>query len=550
MTPASACRLATTLAVLSVLAVRPTATAPRFYADDPLRIEAEDRDASHVHALDDRRIPDSRWHAIQRYGFHARRASNVNTIDEVPDSSWFTNRIGTRALTLEEIAAGPNRLPEPLTGPWTVISGKTDGVTPGLRLKDASGHVFFVKFDPPGHPEMSSGAEVVTTKLLFALGYRVPENYIATMRREELTLDPSAQFKAPDGRKRRMTHADIDDILHHAARSKDGSYRMLASRRIEGQLLGPFAYTGVRADDPNDVVPHQDRRELRALRVFAAWLNHVDTKSENSLDTLVPVGGRRLVQHYLIDFGSALGSSGTDPKDWRDGHEYAIEFRGGLLALASLGAYTPPWLRARFPKLPAVGRIDSDTFEPERWRPTLPNPAFDEARGDDTFWAAQRVMAFSADAIRAAVATAHFGDPAATRYLADVLIARRDRIGRAWLASVNPIVRPAIADRQLVFQNAAVDADVTSVPTEYLIRWSRFDNASGETRAFGGWTPTVQAHSELPADIPPDADFVMAEIAAVHRQHTSWARPVHAYFHRVGADEWTLVGFERLEEAH
>ena len=27
------------------------------------------------------------------------RAKNINTIDEVPDSSWFTNRIGTTPIT-------------------------------------------------------------------------------------------------------------------------------------------------------------------------------------------------------------------------------------------------------------------------------------------------------------------------------------------------------------------------------------------------------------------------------------------------------------------
>ena len=35
------------------------------------------------------------------------RAGNVNTIDEVPDSSWFTNRIGARPVSIDEAVRGP-----------------------------------------------------------------------------------------------------------------------------------------------------------------------------------------------------------------------------------------------------------------------------------------------------------------------------------------------------------------------------------------------------------------------------------------------------------
>ena len=35
------------------------------------------------------------------------RAKNINTVDEVPDSSWFTNRAGHRPLTPEDVANGP-----------------------------------------------------------------------------------------------------------------------------------------------------------------------------------------------------------------------------------------------------------------------------------------------------------------------------------------------------------------------------------------------------------------------------------------------------------
>ena len=67
------------------------------------------------------------------------RAKNVNTVDEVPDSSWYTNRAGSRPLTPEDVAKGPDTTDGPAAGTWTVTSSKSDGVTPGFTIKDANG---------------------------------------------------------------------------------------------------------------------------------------------------------------------------------------------------------------------------------------------------------------------------------------------------------------------------------------------------------------------------------------------------------------------------
>ncbi len=398
------------LAALAVAAatVVPRGAQSQFTPSDPVVSEADIYDASGVRPTDASTERMRLAAAFARSSDAPCGVTSANSIGEVPDGSWFVNRIGTTRLSPADVARGPNRLQESLTGPWTVVAAKTDGVTPGLRMKDRAGRVFYVKFDPPKFPELASGAEVVATKLLWAAGYWVPENYIVRFRPAELTLAPDATFKGPDGVPRPITSRDVDRLLATAARTPDGSYRVVASLRIPGQPLGPFQYSGVRPDDPNDRVPHECRRELRGLRVFAAWLNHVDTKPGNTLDSLAPTGSIKVVRHFLLDFGSTLGSAGTQPKDWRDGFEYAADGRTAVLALATFGLHTPPWLHAEFPVLPSIGRIESRYFQPDTWKPTLANPAFQRADEDDAFWAARKVIAFSDDLIRAAVASGEY----------------------------------------------------------------------------------------------------------------------------------------------
>ena len=84
-----------------------------------------------------------------------------------------------------------------------------------------------------------------------------------------------------------MKRSDLDEVLKRAHQGADGSYRAVAARALPGRVLGGFRYHGTRPDDPNDIVPHEHRRELRALKVFGAWTNLVDMKAGNTLDTLV-----------------------------------------------------------------------------------------------------------------------------------------------------------------------------------------------------------------------------------------------------------------------
>jgi hypothetical protein len=519
----------------------------KFYRDDPLTRDPEGQDASGV-VRQDIDHGYSGWQMMRGVGDHTwRRAINVNSMDDVPDSSWFTHRIG--CLSIVEIARGPGDSTGPAPGRLTVIGGKSDGVTPGFQVRDAAGQRYFVKFDPPAHPELSSGAEVISTRIFHALGFFVPATHIARARREDFTIGDGATIKGADGKKRPFTPQDLDEVLQRAARRDDGSYRFLASLALEGVPVGPFRYDGTRPDDPNDTVPHEHRRELRGLRVFAAWLNHVDAKPGNSLDTLRQEGPRMIVRHNLLDFGSTLGSGGTEPMDWRDGYEYAFDKRATILALVSLGLYVPPWQRIEYPDLPSVGRIDADHFRPERWKPTLPNPAFQNARPDDTFWAARLVMAFSDEAIRSVVQTAQLSDPRAADYLTKVLISRRDAIGRTWLTAVNPIVHPSMTDAgALTFQNAAIDAGIANEPAGYRVNWATYDNTTGVSTAVGQGERCARARCPLPANVAADVQYLRAEIRTVHPAYPAWKTPVRVFLRRDQDNRWTAVGLERLPE--
>ncbi len=122
-----------------------------------------------------------------------------------------------------------------------------------------------------------------------------------------------------------MHQGDINWLLSRADRDVDGSYRVILSKAAPGTPVGRIKFHGTRADDPNDVIPHEHRRELRGYFVFAAWLNHVDAKGINSLSSLITENGRSFIRHYLLDFGSALGSAAIGPREGWEGYEALVE---------------------------------------------------------------------------------------------------------------------------------------------------------------------------------------------------------------------------------
>jgi hypothetical protein len=238
---------------------------------------------------DDRRPflknPDSTWsplywdgadHMLFRPVSHAflletpHAAVNVNAFDEVPDSSWFVNRLSRHRMTTEEIARGACTRGSPEHDlPWTVVGAKTDGNNPGFRIRTASGVVYVLKFDSPDQWERASAADVVGSRLYHAAGFQVPCNLVVYFRPEALQM-PDRALKGPDGKP--LDRAGIQGMVAELPRGPDGMLRALASEFLPDKPIGPWTYSGTWDDDPNDVVPHEDRRELRGSGLLAAWI--------------------------------------------------------------------------------------------------------------------------------------------------------------------------------------------------------------------------------------------------------------------------------------
>jgi len=478
------------------------------------------------------------------------RALNVNTLGEVPDSNWFTNRHGRKEMTIEQLVQGPDRGGPSQEKKWQVIRNKLGGITPGFRIVDGTGTTYQLKFDPLSNPEMATSAEVICTKFFYAIGYFVAEDYLVSFARDDIELSPKAQFVDLTGKRRPMTAKDVDEILSRAFKGKDGRYRAVASKFIEGTPMGEYRYYGTRPDDPNDIFPHEHRRELRGLRVFSAWLNHDDSRSVNTFDTLVKQDGNQFIRHYLFDFGSTLGSASLFAQKPRAGNEYLWEPGPTFKSLFSLGLWVRPWIRVDYPNYPSIGNFEADFFQPEKWKPEYPNPAFNNLTNEDAFWAAKVVMAFSDDQVRAIVKTGRLSDSGAEAYLTETLIKRRDKVGRFWLNQLNPLDQFGVDGNALLFDNAAVRL-LKGVPAadSYQAQWHRFDNYKQTQEPIGGKITAKERRLDIPSaafEGPSDGagHYALAEITTQSSHYPSWARPLRVYLRKNGTNV-SVVGIER-----
>jgi hypothetical protein len=510
------------------------AIAQKYLPDDPISKVPEVGSAQNAGVQSINAIYDFIYHSAKYKTPPATLSLGINTLGEVPDSSWFTNRPPLSIQALQK-GARIHGGPQP---PFIVIAAKTEGVTPGFRIKDGRGLTYFVKVDPPTNPEMATAADVMGALFLYAAGYNVPENYILLARREDFQLSEKATITALSGKKHPMNQAQLERILDEVPVESNGQIRLMASLSMSGRIIGPFRYEYTRSDDPNDLIPHDRRRDLRGLEVLFAWLNHTDAKGDNSLDSVVGKGSDARVVHHLLDFGDSFGSDSDIAKDPRHGQEFWLATsREQANRALTLGFVPTTWETVKYPHhLPAAGNFIATGFDPLTWKPNYPNPAFLEMTPQDAYWGAKRVMSLKNEDIHTIVEEGRFSNPAVTNYITKVLIARRDLIGKAWFSRVAPLEDFTVAEGRLHYTDLGQKYGVIAA-ADYNYSWFSFDDESGnKVAAADGSTNAVPSRlASLAEDnfigcTLTDAKEPRRSITVIFRKHDN---------------QWTPLGIER-----
>ncbi len=389
-------------------------------------------------------------------------AANVNLYDEVPDSTFYTNRHARKRLSADELSRGALTGSGPdLSAPLTVISGKSEGLHPGFFVRDSRGDVYLFKFDPPDNLELTTSAEVIVSRIYHALGYNVSQSTIALVDPSQFKPAPDATFYDHRGFKSPLKQEDLDELLLFIPYTEDGKLRASAIKFVEGDIKGPFSFRGRRHNDPDDLVPHENRREIRALRVFSSWVNNYDVRRSNTLQALVAENGNPHLKNYIIDYNASLGAGTHEAKPPMFTYEHMLDYGEAAKAYFSAGFWEKPWQKkwreaGEKTGSPAVGYFDNRTFDPGKYKVQLPARAFKSLTHADAFWAAKIIMTFSDEDIRTLVKTGQYTSKDDEAEIARVLIERRDLIGRYWFAKANPLDEFDLSGGKLIFTDLAV----------------------------------------------------------------------------------------------
>ncbi|MFH1875143.1 MAG: hypothetical protein ABH859_08205 [Pseudomonadota bacterium] len=421
-------------------------------------------------------------------------ALNTNNFDEVPDCTWFTNYLGRYDLSEKEIIKQIKTRSVPdITGNFLVKGAEAVGEIYWLLVKDEKEKYFLLKF----HSLDSISKEIVSLSILRLAGYNVPDVYYLELAPSQLILDSKAKHRDKYGKLHGLSDKKFEKIkeeLNHREK-----ITAMAISSVDGKILGPFSFSGRRYGDFNDRVPHEHRRELRALSIFFALLDVKMPIEENTMDTFVVNDDPRgYLKHYLFDVEANVGKQ--------------------------------------------------EEFDPEKWRPSYPNPAFLFLTDQDAFWAAKMIVRLTDEKLKTIVHLARFSDQQLAKKVEEDLKERRDKIGSYWFKQVNPLdnfdLSSISVGQRIVFDDLAIDHGF-SQPEDTIYRF-RLQSRLGRI-IFTDWQTIQKPEFNLTEDVLAKLDkdqIYVVRIETKRKASQWWSQPLDLFIKKDG-QKIIILGLER-----
>lgn len=426
-------------------------------------------------------------------------AGDVNSLDEVPRSSWFEPNRPVKEAFLSKRPGSPG----PPRPPLRLLGGAPTSGRGGARAVDSRGIQYELRVDPADRPGMRTAAEVIASRLLWSMGYLTPEAFITHLRLKDFAT------KGPGGEGEPAI--DIEAFLASGPAPRRGRYRMSATLWPMGIEVGPAPISKTRDDDPNDLVAHRDRRTLRALGVVATFLKLSTIGPHSIADIYVGPPDEGHLEHFLVGLDDALGAGDiVRPGD----PEPMVPALGPLESLFTLGlspSKRPPITQS---ELLAVGdypqEIASDALSP-----LDPYEPIERLLPADGYWAAKRIAKLSRRQLVFAVRAADLDDPVAGAYLVDALGARREALVARWYRKVSPLEVEGFKENELLILDRAItDGIVKAGDARYLI-----DYLDDEGRALADperWRTSGERFRLKLPEAALESEYLVVRIVAIY----------------------------------
>ena len=356
-----------------------------------------------------------REHAVPRPASGLRSAEpvlpsqGINTVDEVPDSAWYTNRHAQPPMTMAELKPGRRQTSRPpAPGKWTVVAAKNEGITPGFRDPRRRRPPVPDEVRPAHQPRDGQRGRCHHFEVLLrARATTCPRTTSCTSTAARSTIAEDTQMKDAHGNSAPIRQPDIDEMLAKAPRTADGRYRALASLSDPGQAARTVPvsrHAQRRSERPG---PARASPRPARLRTLCAWLGHDDSKALNTLDMLVDRGWHAVREALPDRFRRLSGQRQLHGRTARatatctcsTGSPRRVQF----FTLGTVRAEVAAREISRNCRRP--GRFEYEVFDPVKWVPGLSEHRFRNENPADRAWAARKIAAFTDEEIRAMVST-------------------------------------------------------------------------------------------------------------------------------------------------